>query len=419
MGLHMQSLAAPQRVGAVRRRGNMMRARVLLAGLAMIAACSTARAEEGTLVIVGGGLDWANADILTALLEARPSDAPGIAIIPAATQGIAGSTRAITAALERHGARPEDVAVVRLALTDDPATPEVDESTWRGNADDQAEIAKVARAGAIWFVGGDQQNITAVLREADGRDTPMAAAIRRRLAEGAVVGGTSAGAMIMGTDMIIEGQSLGPPLVAGGGDPLVLGPGLGFLEGVLIHVHFGERGNLGLLAAAVTDPAQPLHFGLGIDEDTALVVRPRSGTARVVGSGYVFHATRCAITGLSLGLVAAGDSIDLATWQVTPAPARRAVTARGPEETPLLPGGGMAYGDQRLAAVVGEALLEGGVPAVERHSFAGSEGVTYRFTVTPASTGWWSRDGRGRGRYTIAGVDFAILPIAVQITPAE
>jgi hypothetical protein len=28
------------------------------------------------LVIVGGGLDWANADILTALLEARPADAP-------------------------------------------------------------------------------------------------------------------------------------------------------------------------------------------------------------------------------------------------------------------------------------------------------------------------------------------------------
>jgi hypothetical protein len=148
-----------------------------------------------------------------------------------------------------------------------------------------------------------------------------------------------------------------------------------------------------------------------------------------VGSGYVtlldaraarrMEDRRTAITGISLGLVAAGDSIDLATWQVTPAPARRAVTARGPVETPLLPGGGMAYGDQRLAAVVGEALLEGGVPAVERHSFAGSEGVTYRFTATPASTGWWSRDGRGRGRYTIAGVAFAILPIAVQITPAE
>jgi hypothetical protein len=69
--------------------------------------------------------------------------------------------------------------------------------------------------------------------------------------------------------------------------------------------------------------------------------------------------------------------------------------------------------------VAGEALLEGGVATVERHSFAGSEGVTYRFTATPASAGWWSRDGRGRGRYTIAGVGFDILPITVEVTPAE
>ena len=293
----------------------------------MFVAPVVARADEGTLVIVGGGLDWSNAEVFSALLEARPADAPAIAIIPAATQGIAGSTRAMTAALVRHGARPEDV----------------------------------------WFVGGDQQNITAVLREADGRDTPMAAAIRRRLAEGAVVGGTSAGGMVMGADMIMEGQSLGPPLVAGGGDPLVLGAGLGFLERVLIHVHFGERGHLGLLAAAVTDPGRPVRLGLGIDEDTALVVKPGSGTARVVGTGYVTLldaraaqrkvGRRTAITGLSPGLAAAGDSIDLATWQVTPASARRAVTTRAPEEAPLLPGGGMAYGDQRLAAVAGEALL--------------------------------------------------------------
>ncbi|WP_324072437.1 MAG: hypothetical protein RSE14_07755 [Erythrobacter sp.] len=45
--------------------------------------------------------------------------------------------------------------------------------------------------------------------------------------------------------------------------------------------------------------------------------------------------------------------------------------------------------------------------------------MTYRFTATPASAGWWSRDGRGRGRYTIAGVGFDILPITVEVTPAE
>lgn len=407
----------------------MMRARVLVAGLAMLAACSTARAEEGTLVIVGGGLDWANADILTALLEARPADAPGIAIIPAASQSFQGATRALATALERHGARREDITVVRLALLDDPATPELDESTWRGNAHDPAEIAAVSRAGAIWFIGGSETQITAVLRGADGRDTPMLAAIRRRLAEGAVVGGTSAGASVLSRGLIVKGVSLGAPLVEGGGDAVEVGPGLGLFAHALIDQHFGERGRLGRLAAALTDPAQPHRLGLGIDEDTALVVKPESGTARVAGSGYVTlldaraarrtAGARTGIAGLSLSLAAADDSIDLAAWQVAPPPSRKAIVPRAPEETPLLPGGGMAYGDQHLAAVVGEALLEGGVRTVDRHSFAGSEGVTYRFTATPASAGWWSRDARGRGRYTIAGVGFAILPIAVEITPAE
>ncbi|MFM7404037.1 MAG: cyanophycinase [Erythrobacter sp.] len=407
----------------------MVRAYWFAAGMALLTPVGEAYADTGTLVIVGGGLDPANAEVYTALLEARPADAPGIAIIPAASESARGSMRAVASAFERHGARREDIIMVHLALLDDPATPDVDESTWRGNADDPDEIAKVARAGAIWFVGGDQQRITAVLREPDGGDTPMLAAIRRRLAGGAVVGGTSAGAAIMSRTMMTQGSSLGPPLVKSGGDALQLGAGLGFFEAALIDQHFGERARLGRLAVALSEPGQPGSLGLGIDEDTALIVKPDSGTARVAGSGYVTlldaraaHrtiGTRTRITGLSLGLAGAGDTIDLAAWHVTPASARQPVTPHAAEEAALPAGGGMAYGDQRLAAVVGEALLEGGVMQVERHSFAGSEGLTYRFRVTPASAGWWGRDARGRGRYTITGIGFDILPVTIAITPAE
>lgn len=406
-----------------------MRARFLIAGLVTFAAATAARADEGTLVIVGGGLDWGNAEIFSALLDARPAAAPGIAIIPAATEGIQSSTRALTDALVRHGAQAGDIAVVHIALADDPATPDIDESTWRGNAHNPEEIAKVARAGAIWFVGGDQARIIEVLREPSGSDTPMLTAIRERLKQGAAIGGTSAGAAIMSRGMIMQGASLGDPLVTGGGDAVKVGAGLGFLEAALIDQHFGERSRLGRLAAALTDPAQPHHVGLGIDEDTAIVVSLQSGTAGVVGSGYVTmldarmarrnKANRTAITGLSLGLAGAGDRIDLAAWQVAPAPTRRPVTSLSPEASPLPTGGGMAYGDQNLAAVVGEALLEGGVSVIERHSFAGSEGVTYRFATTPESAGWWGRDASGRGRYTITGVSFDILPITVTIAPAE
>jgi hypothetical protein len=54
----------------------------------------------------------------------------------------------------------------------------------------------------------------------------------------------------------------------------------------------------------------------------------------------------------------------------------------------------------------------------ERHSFAGREGVTYRFAKTGAARGWWGRDTQGRARYTIEGVAFDITPITVAIRKA-
>lgn len=404
--------------------------RSVVAGFALLASAGAAQAEGGTLVIVGGGLDPANGEIYVALLAARPEGAPGIAIIPAASGESATSARAATRALERHGANPADIVTIRLALVDDPGTPADDESRWAGNAHNPTEIAAVEQAGAIWFLGGDQARITAVLLEKDGSDTPMLAAIRRRLSAGAVVGGTSAGAAIMSEGMIGQGDSLGALLANVGGEPLELTRGLGFLKGALVDQHFGERARLGRLAVAITDPAQPQRIGLGIDEDTALIVSLGDGRAQVKGSGYVTlldartaqrtPGQRIGIEGLTLGLAGAGDSIDLAGPALTPAPLRKPTAGREYVERPLLAGGGMAYGDQSLAVVVGEGLLDNAVVRVtERHSFAGGEGVTYRFAKTGAARGWWGRDAQGRARYTIEGVAFDITPITVEIRKAN
>lgn len=402
--------------------------RWIVAPLALLGAAA-AQAEGGTLVIVGGGLDPANGEIYGALLKARPDGAPTIAIIPAASGESAASARSATRALERHGAKPEDFVTIRLALVDDPATAEVDESGWAGNAYDPAEIAALERAGAIWFLGGDQARITALLLEKNGSDTPMLAAIRRRLAAGAVVGGTSAGAAIMSEGMIGQGDSLGALLGGKVGEALELTRGLGFLKGALVDQHFGERARLGRLAVALTDPAQRQRIGFGIDEDTALIVSLGDGRATVAGSGYVTlldarnaqrtPGRRIGIAGLTLGLAGAGDSIDLAETAITPAPARKPTAGREYVERPLLSGGGMAYGDQSLGNVVGEGLLDNAAATViEAHSFAGTTGVTYRFAKASAARGWWGRDGEGRARYTITGVAFDITPITVAIRKA-
>jgi cyanophycinase len=62
-----------------------------------------------------------------------------------------------------------------------------------------------------------------------------------------------------------------------------LGPGMDFLRGVIIDQHFEERGRLRRLLSAVAQ--YPHEIGIGIDEDTAIVVR--GGEAHVIGSGSV------------------------------------------------------------------------------------------------------------------------------------
>jgi cyanophycinase len=80
--------------------------------------------------------------------------------------------------------------------------------------------------------------------------------------------------------MVAGGAPRSPPRP----DMARLATGLGFLRGVVIDQHFSERGRLPRLFSALAQ--QPTLLGLGIDEDTALVVSPFH-SIEVVGSGAV------------------------------------------------------------------------------------------------------------------------------------
>ena len=54
-----------------------------------------------------------------------------------------------------------------------------------------------------------------------------------------------------------------------------MAPGLGLLKGVVVDSHFAERGRLGRLLGAVAQ--NPRNVGVGIDEDTAIVVERAGG----------------------------------------------------------------------------------------------------------------------------------------------
>src|SRR5690606_20432353 len=70
--------------------------------------------------------------------------------------------------------------------------------------------------------------------------------------------------------------------------------GFGFINGAIVDQHFMTRARYNRLISAVLD--HPLMLGVGIDEETALLVRP-DGMWEVLGNNYVkiFDAYRALI----------------------------------------------------------------------------------------------------------------------------
>jgi cyanophycinase len=404
----------------------LIMAQRLLFAIVLATSASSATAATGQLIIVGGALDPANEAIYSVLLDARPDDAPTVAIISAASGEPIQSAERFASDLVRHGLDRNDISIVRLALIDDPETLDVDESEWAGNASNQSEIAKIQAAGAIWFTGGDQARIVRALHHTNGAETPMLAAISERHAKGAAIGGTSAGAAIMSEMMILEGDTPGSLLPEGRGEQLVMGPGLGFMQQGLVDQHFGQRARLGRLALALGMAPYNQRIGFGIDENTALVVNPDMRTARVEGAGYVTildarHAKfdigkRIAISDVSLGIASQGDTISLADGQITPAAYKRSTFDREYFDRPSLPAGGIAISGYALDEIIGEGLIDNkGARQVERTSFVGEDGITYLFTQVKASKGWWGKGPNLKASYAVTAVKFDIVPVRITL----
>jgi cyanophycinase len=160
---------------------------------------------------------------------------------------------------------------------------EVIDTEYPEDADRQEAVEKVERATGIFFTGGDQARIIELVK-----GTKVDQAIRKRHATGVAIGGTSAGAAMMPDVMIVEGDSATNPRV----DAVDLGPGMGFLPGVAVDQHFSQRGRLGRLISALVQ--QPAILGIGIDENTAVIVE--GDELEVVGQGSVTVVDESAAT---------------------------------------------------------------------------------------------------------------------------
>ncbi|NIK60067.1 cyanophycinase [Kribbella shirazensis] len=220
----------------------------------------------GALFAIGGAEDKLKKRmVLQEFVEAAGGSKARIVVVPTASSlgpDIVDVYRALFAALGAEsvvGVRPEN----------------------REDADDPAFIAPLNDATGIFMTGGNQLKLAGVVT-----GTAFGRAVTAAHARGAAVGGTSAGASILAEHMIAFGRSGATPRQR----MSQLAGGLGLVQGAIVDQHFAQRNRYGRLLSLVAQ--SPGLLGIGVDEDTAAVVR---GThLEVVGRGAVtiFDGTR-------------------------------------------------------------------------------------------------------------------------------
>ena len=206
--------------------------------------------KSGVLIVAGGGA--LPADLRPRALELAGGNDANILIIPwASRREEAGS--ATVAVWKEAGATtvtviPEEAAAARSAIES---------------------------ADLIWFGGGSQSRLMDALRERD-----LIEVVKMGHRQGTVIAGTSAGAAVMSPYMM-TGKAELEALIKSSTE---LVEGLGLWPGVIVDQHFLARRRWARLFTAVAD--HPDQIGVGIDEQTAVVVDP-DGSWQVIGRGPV------------------------------------------------------------------------------------------------------------------------------------
>lgn len=142
--------------------------------------------------------------------------------------------------------------------------------------DHAKKVLKNARG--VFFTGGDQLCITSGIG-----GTEICQMLHELYLNGGIIAGTSAGASVMGTEMLVSGNG---DETTKSIDAVHLAPGLGFVMETIFDQHFAERGRISRLLAAVA--LNPKHIGIGIDEDTAIILSGGGSHFKVIGSGGVY-----------------------------------------------------------------------------------------------------------------------------------
>jgi cyanophycinase len=249
--------------------------------LAVAASAQEVGPAKGTLLVVGGGLR--DPAISRRFVDLAGGPSAPIVVIPTAGED------------ERY----DETWPGLRQLRDAGATHlRVLHTRDRKVADSEAFTAPLKEARGVWFPGGRQWRL------ADAYvNTRTQTELRAVLERGGVIGGTSAGATILGS-FLVRGDTRGNEIMVG--DHV---QGLGFLRNVAIDQHLLRRNRQFDLVPVIE--AHHELLGIGIDEDTAIVVQ--GDAFDVMGSGYVaiYDPDRRLDSGGRFYFLAPGDRYDL------------------------------------------------------------------------------------------------------------
>ncbi|MBY3266862.1 MULTISPECIES: cyanophycinase [Rhizobium] len=265
----------------------------------MLKKTKTGSGQDGTLIIIGGHEDHDGERVILKEVAKHVRDG-----------------KLVLATVASH--EPEGYLEKYQRSFGDLGIPHVTELyiEERDQATSEDKLAGLRDVGAVFFSGGDQLRITSLIG-----DTPIYEHVHEIFANGGVIAGTSAGASAMSDTMLVRGSNASSFRI---GD-LSMAPGLGLLPNVIIDQHFAERGRIGRLIGAVSQ--NPRVLGIGIDEDTAIVVRGHrfevigTGAVYLVDAGDITHTNiaeaspdeALSIYDLKLHVLSSGDGFNLET----------------------------------------------------------------------------------------------------------
>ncbi|SDC45023.1 cyanophycinase [Massilia sp. PDC64] len=288
---------------------------LLLAGAPWCAAADAVVQPKGSLVIIGGNLRPSNGPVWERIIQLAGGKGARIAVFASASGTPERSGKSLVERLNSYGAKAFFV----------PVAVKLSGSNYQTAADDRGLAEAVRNANGAFFAGGDQSRITRALRHEDGSNTRVLDALWDMYRRGGVIAGSSAGAAIMSSTMFGRPRTVLATLKLGVEEGEEITDGLGFVgDDVFIDQHLLVRGRFARMLPAMLKKGYKL--GLGIDEDTAMVVLPNRDV-EVIGykgalvldlSNAVVHEGAFNVTNVRVSYLDNGDHFNIVTRECTP-----------------------------------------------------------------------------------------------------